>query len=671
MSDNTIHLAIGVADAAPAGVEELKNQAHQRGVNLLEKGERLFLYPIDDNLSDAFDESGIDLNPEKVRLSLNWINPADQTVEDSDLTKQIKQVETFNGTFQLFDLPTVISYLDNNNEAVEDEETRLTGSSIRDITGSSNNEESQESEPDTPPESGEDDVIDQIPDEFADDPPEPSEDKPDDAPEYSEEEPVEPPEQTESESEPEQGYDKSELSQMFDDNTPEDEESEYVSDDDPWLQAAVKLFDSQTIGDDLPSFDSKTQDLVSSDIVDANNHVDTARQKAIASIYYGLKDSNDKEYAEAEKNEIAKAEKTHNQNIDKLKQNCETKIKKVEKEEKDKYNQRKHEAGEAALKDFYSKYDSEHLDEVNDIITHRSQPIKQELQDNIGEENQSFDEYKDKVRQAVFNHVKEKYNVASAVAGYRKVVDNETQRLMDRVKAAETENSRLKKQIEDYKRSKEISDQTYNSRLEAAVAQGIDEKTHRYRIQVDDADDRRRAAEDENRVLRQKNEQYQEKLESVLDKFSNVADQYSKAQLYSQSVSPQAPQQYQPQHQPTQPASPQHRSNRFADAKGWKKYVGIAGGILVAMSLSSTFTAFIIDSHQQPVQQTSAQIQSQPHVSENSTSGTAAKQSDSSPDTFTYTTKSGKKYAVIRDDDHSGHYIDDKGVTHTVFINER
>lgn len=666
MSDNEFYLAIGVADAAQAGIEELRNQAHQRDVNLFEKDQRLFLFPIGDALSDAFDESGIDLDPEKVRLSLNWINPESKAVVDSELTKKIKQVDFFNGTFQLFDLPTVISFIDNNSDAFNEEKASLSGESI---TKESSKSQQQENEPDAPSENNFDETsIEEIPEEFTDEPIENSSeddtsqyssenDDPDAGEVYSEQDL---PEKLEDEA-----YKKSELSDMFNDSDDEDDESEYVSEDDPLLQAAIKIFDSKTIGDELPSFDEKTKDLVGSELVTANNHVDNARQQAIANIYYELKDSSDKEIAEAEKTEIAEAEKTHKKNIERLKQNCQTKLQNLENKEKSAYDAKKHKAGEVALKDFYSRYDAEHLDEVNDIITHKSQPIKQELQDSIDDENQSFNEYREKVKQAVFNHVTEKYDVDDIVKGYRKVIDSESDKLIQKVKSVETENARLKKQIENYKLSKQISDKTFNDRLQAEVIKGVNEGSHEYRKQVEEADDQRRKTEEENQRLKQKNEEYQEKLDSVLDRFTKMTDQYSKYQLSSQPMPINQSQQLQ-----MPPSESKHRTSRFSDAKGWKKYVGIAGAALVIMALSSSFTAFIINGRQQPVQQQTSAV-AQSRDTENSASNTATEQTDKSPDTFTYTTKDGKKYAVIKDDDHSGHYIDDKGVTHTVLINNK
>lgn len=674
MSDNAFYLAIGVADAAPAGIEELKNQAHQRDVNLFEKDQRLFLYPINDGLSDAFDESGIDLDPEKVRLSLNWINPETQIVVDSELTKKIQQVDFFNSTFQLFDLPTVISFVDNNSDAFENEKASLSGSD-----GSTDNESSfdqqQYDEPDNSnDDESEDPSIDNIPEEFTDvNKSEATKDSIDTQPtlpeKYDSSGNVINSEQEEQVSSKNEAFNKTELSAMFDPTESEEyDESEYVSDDDPLLQAAIRIFDSKTIGDELPSFDEKTANLVNSEIVDANNHVDNARQQAIASIYYELKDNNDREIAEAEKKEIAEAKIAHEKNIERLKQNNQTRLKELEKKEKASYDTKKRKAGEVALKDFYAQYDAEHLDEVNNIIEHKSQPIKQELQDDIEEENQNFDEYREKVKQAVFNHVTEKYDVNNIVNGYRKVVGNESRKLIDKVKAIENENTRLKKEIENYKRSKQISDETYDARLQAEIAKGVNEGSHSYRKQVEEADDRRRQAEDENQRLRQKNDEYQEKLDSVLDRFSNITDKYSQIQLASQPMQFNPNQQYTSQSQ--QPTIPQHRTSK-TDVKGWRKYIGIAGAALVMMSLSSAITAFIINSHQQPVQQTAAVEQSHNTESSAATSNTATEQSDKSPDTFTYTTKDGKKYAVIKDDDHSGHYIDDKGVTHTVLINEK
>ena len=70
-----------------------------------------------------------------------------------------------------------------------------------------------------------------------------------------------------------------------------------------------------------------------------------------------------------------------------------------------------------------------------------------------------------------------------------------------------------------------------------------------------------------------------------------------------------------------------------------------------------------MNNHQSTAQQTPTVTQTD--------NGSSSESSDSTPNTFTYTTKDGKKYVVTKDDDHSGHYTDDKGVTHTVIFNQK
>src|SRR5699024_9410888 len=239
-----------------------------------------------------------------------------------------------------------------------------------------------------------------------------------------------------------------------------------------------------------------TKRLINSDLVDAQNHLASAKQEAISDIYYLLKDSNDKEYAEAEKNQIAQAQQKHDKNIDQIKKNNQTKLQEIENSEKKAYNKQKHDAGQAALNEFYAQYDADHLNEMNDIISQKSQPIREQLDLDIREENQGFDDYKNQVRQAIFNHVTDNADVKSIIEGYRQVIADEKKRLLDEVKKTKNENIDLKRQIADLKSSLEINKQTYDANVKAAIAKGINDGIHAYRLQVEDADNRRKLAED-------------------------------------------------------------------------------------------------------------------------------------------------------------------------------
>jgi len=689
MSDNTLHLAIGVADGAKAGVSELKSEAHQKGVHLYEEGERLYLYPISQDLSDAFDIAGIDLDPEKVRLSLDWVDPANSEVKESNLTSKIRDVDFDNGTFQLFDLPTIISFVDSSQDLVDKEQADLTDKSEADDSQespASDNEDQQLEQPDIEETSEPDDeaqLEDEIPDSFPDEENEEGvinfndrgSNKSQDL--EIENQPAEQPEE-------EDGYSKDKLMDMFDEpddssSVPANEEyqenpdenTEYVDDDDPFYQAANSLFSKNTLGDGLPAFDNQTKRLINSDLVDAQNHLASAKQEAISDIYYLLKDSNDKEYAEAEKNQIAQAQQKHDKNIDQIKKNNQTKLQEIENSEKKAYNKQKHDAGQAALNEFYAQYDADHLNEMNDIISQKSQPIREQLDLDIREENQGFDDYKNQVRQAIFNHVTDNADVKSIIEGYRQVIADEKKRLLDEVKKTKNENIDLKRQIADLKSSLEINKQTYDANVKAAIAKGINDGIHAYRLQVEDADNRRKLAEDRCEEMQKSLAKAQDQTQQILHDITSINLQNTQIMSNNQQMQNQS-NMVQPQAMPTAQSSQtqeQHRSRfNFSHASDWKRYAGIVGIVLLTMSLSSIFTAFTINSRQPAVQQPEATVQS--HTTQDNTAATnnSVKQSSSTPNTFTYTTKSGKKYAVIKDDDHSGHYIDDHGVSHTVLF---
>ena len=658
-----MQLAIAISNAAPDGITELEKAAKEKGVHFFEKDEHLFLYPID---QDLIEEAGYDLGTADTRFELVWVDPQSHIVKESNLSEKIDKVDFFNKTFQLFDLPDILTFIENNNELIEQEKKSISG----EVSEPTLNDPVQTSISDI---QDDEDINIDIPTSFEDE--EDTDDTSKTESEKVDNEIVDeskkevpqntiPTEENDNDDDP---FSLEDLSKGFEDEEDVEETSDPPNMEDPLMQAAIEIFNKNTIGDVLPEFDTQTKNLINSDIIEAQDKVNTAKKQAIDSIYQSLKSNHDKELDQALETEIAQAKQSHEGNISQIKQNQDAEIDKIADEEKKAYEDKKNKAGQAALQDFYRKYDAEHLDELNNIIASKSEVVKKNTKSEIEIENQNLDDYIEKVKKSIFNHVTENPEIDNILDSFRQVLDNQKQRLLKEIKHVKTENTDLKKKVTSLKNAVEISKQTVDARVSAEVAEKVNQQTHKYKLQVEDADNKRKSAENTANDWRQQYIEQKAKNDTMLEKINSLNERITNMQ----DVQRFAPMQ-QPVAQPTQPQVPSQpqatdivtrKSENNNHPNKWIKILGIAALVVVSVGFTGTTTALIMNNHQSTAQQTPTVTQTD--------NGSSSESSDSTPNTFTYTTKDGKKYVVTKDDDHSGHYTDDKGVTHTVIFNQK
>lgn len=450
---------------------------------------------------------------------------------------------------------------------------------------------------------------------------------------------------------------------------------------DPLMAAAIEMFNKSTVGNELPVFDHKTQDLVRPSYVQAINHIVNAKAKAINDIYGVLKETHDREYNDALDNAIADAKDEHDKNVKQIRQNLQTEIDQLQQNIKDEYDKRKREAGQSYLNEFYAKYDQEHLHEIAENVSEQSKSLSTKATTDISIEDNDLYKYINQVKDSIFKHVTENADIETFIQNYKNTVNTEKDHLLDEVKATRDENQELKKKVKDLQSALEIQKQTADSRIKAEVAQQVNKATYAFRKQVEDSDKRRQAAEEAAEKEKAKVEEFHNKNQEIMQQLSDMTKNLSEIQLADKikkdttreilgnnPVIPQAPVQYQqPQVQPTQPQQP---ASPTAE-KSSKKKLSVTDKVLIGVATLfagvSIFTGTMMFNNMNSAAKTE-----QTSVAPSGTNITSDKVTSSNEsDSFVYTTKDGKKYKVTKDSKNSGHYVDGDGNYHTVLFNNK
>lgn len=667
MTENQMQLGVEILNLTKKQTKEIKKKLGESGVRLKSVGERLILYPVA-NVNDAMDdELGALIDPDATRFKIVYFN--DDKIIESFLPNQVEGLDLDeNSSFDAEDARLVFNFINENPDTVELDRSTIIG----DDSNSHNDAPVENSDDDLKEEKSGDDF-----DDFDD------EDLDGSAGQDN---------QNQSNDEDDKDIDDknldddSDLDKLFDDvlddedsfedsepkdtpdsaNQDDEHKSEVVGkqkpqfekDDsqDPLMLAAIKIFERNTVGETLPVFDSKTKELISQGIVEAGNHLTDARKDAINRIYAVLKDTKDKEYSAALEGAIADAKKAHDRNVDQLKANQVVSLNKVSDQERSEYERRKKDAGTAVLNEFYAKYDQEHLDDLNKSIESQSAVVRNNTKRDIETEDDSLDKYINQVKDSVFAHVVNHAEVAEIINHYRTAVSDEKERLIAEAKQAVEENNLLKKKIQDLKSAQEIERQTAESRIKAEVAQKVNLQTKQYLDQVEAETNKRKNAERQSEQeiskkqklidsQQKKIEDQQAQLSKMASQMADVSKKLANAEIdkkYTKSISTK--------HEDESKNVHEQKKNSFAS----KILTGL--GIAVVACGIGVGGTYLDQSHVKETHPTTTQ------------SSTPKESSSSDTKTFIYTTKDGKKYAVIKDDSTSGHYIDDKGNTHTVIF---
>lgn len=706
MKKEKLTLALEILDLDNKGTEKIR-QSIVEGGRLKVLGDRLVLFPVNEELGGMFEEIGVDLS-ENAEFKLVFYDPGTETTQDASLINDVPDIDLNDGKFDIIDLPDVVSYIVENKEAVEKETKQLEQRQVpvsetkdeeqsKDTEESSDNEESEESKETAEDDELLDDDFDEsdLDDELLDDEDTDEDDKSDlNEPETQESDNDDSDVEDDDEDKlDEDVLDDDDLESMFDDldddsedendKTPVDnssENSEFLDNNeikDPLMQEAVAIFNKATVGEELPVFDTQTRELIAQGLAEAGGHLTRARHNAIQRIYNLLKSNHEKELKQAESTTFADAQQSHDKNIEQIKSNENVMLSKIENEEKANYESRKKAAGKAVLDEFYTKYDQKHLGELHKLIEEQSVTARANTKANIEIENEDYDQYLEKAKKAVYQHVIDHANVDDIVNDYKQVVDDEKKRLVEEARKANDENKRLQEKINSLENALTIQKETADSRVKAEVAQQVNQATHKYLTQVDDEIKKRKEAEKqaqakidaalaESEKVKQdaqskinaevqkrldaekKIEEKQHNIEKQQDKISNLASKLADTtqELQEKSVL-----------SATRPSSPRTKNANHKSSALTKALLGIG---LTIFGVGLGFGGYTMLTNQNQQVQQESKLQSSAPTQASSTS------QDSKASTFVYTDKNGKKYAVIKDDDNSGHYIDDKGNTHTV-----
>lgn len=656
--DNT-YLAIEVLNAADVGIVELKREATEKGVKYLEvpdqtgQGDQhLFLYPLDekniDNINEIFDEVGIDLNPDKTLLNLSWLNPEKSTFETNDLIQKVPEIEAFNGNCQLFDLPMVFDFIKEHQDLINKNKVDNLNSTDSFL---------------------EEEVFD-IPETFDES------DKEDEINLNNEEESIPQDElipesfetQENEQSDENKEYSEIQLESMFDVASEENDEildPKETNNDDLLLEAAISIFDKKTMDSELPTFDEDTKNLLGSDLVVATAHIDEIRQKGILSIYESLQQSRNRELAQAKNNELAEAQKAHDNNVAQIKRNQEVKIEEIKRNLAQEYDKQKKKAGQTYLEDFYLEYDATHKNELNNLINLDTAPVKKETSEEIKIEDKNLNKYIQEVHKSVFNHITENVDCKEIVDNYKNVVKKEAQRLFAKAKEVNTKNDELQKELDKARTTIAITKETFDAKVSAQVAQKVNAAALPYKKQLEEtieaANTKVIEAQQQTEKEREDKVLLQKKYDSLHEESQKLISQVTELTKQINNRTTDKPLERDPSNFKDTEMSSSHKNR---ENKKWTKYISY-----LAIALVSIAFTIIISSlgpfNKSPSANTASVTQKENVASESKQSSKIV------PNTFTYTAKNGKKYAVIKDDETSGHYVDDKGVSHTVLFNQK
>lgn len=627
-------------------------------IHLYEKDERLFLYPVIQEVIDVL----ANVESEKLRLQFVWLDVSTGQVKDSDLSNKVIEFEEaniddeknrtnfFNKTFDYLDLDPIMYFLDKNPDVVDAEEATLVEdgsggtapSSIdpfieegnneddlnilenEDILDETSNEETTESKSNS----------DDIPDDFLDDIPDDFDNKSND---FSDDSDLSEDDLFESVF----GDDEDDF-----DDEPLDSDDSKTQHTDPLLEAAQSIFNRKTVKSKLPNFSDADKELVSDKILNTKIAINDAENKAINAIYNVLKESYDSEYNSALGNELKEADEKHTQNLNKLKDNLTETLKNIELEEQKAFDLRKKEAGEAQLADFYAKYDMDHLDELHSAIQSRSTRAREESDKEIEQEGRSLEQYRDEVKKSIFEHVTNNVDIDKIINEYVSTVEEEKSNLINNAKNETDENIKLKEQVKMLKNTLTIQKETYNNRLNAEVAQRVAEANERNAKRV-------REVEEQLHLERKK-----------FDDQVNLTNELNQKLMQANTT------QYNP---PNINSIPIQNNNQMVPADKevndtpQKNKKSSAVGKILAGAVGGLATLLLVGGSLFVKNQMT--LSAQPTVVETSNSQESLS-SSGNKDSFIYTTKDGKKYKVTKDSDNSGHYRDDDGKYHTVLFNK-
>lgn len=650
MKQDSTYLAIEISNYSKDGISALK-KAIKKGTHLYQKGDRLFLYPLDRAVYEALDNliSSTEFDPTKARYEIIWLDISNGQAKESEIPKKLldeqnddddSQVEFFNNTFEIYDFDNILNFIEENQDIVKAEEATLvedggggtapsstrTAESVEEGNEEdSERENNQEKEVETIPESFDEqqrdnDFDEEIPDAFED----------------------ELPDDDTLDSFDDEDLNQDELFESIFGKDDDKETSEIQNENDPLLKAAQEIFDKSTVGVEFPNINKETQALIGGKYVESKISFETAKDQAIEQIYKVLKTNHDAEYEEALETAIKDAQDKQSENIKNIHTNLELELKQIENDELSLFEKRKKEYGQSKLNDIYTKYETEHRDELNSAIETKKAAAEKRSENEVKKENKYLDDYIDQVKDSVFEHIIHNVDVSEIIKGYETTVDGVKQDLVTAAEESSDENNKLKNKVLTLESKLAIQNDTYEQRLRAEIAKKIAEATEsnikKVREAERKADDERNKFEKQVILTNQLNQQLIEKTAALS----------SEQQSNSNVISPIVP-------APSSPIIENNKSN-------WRSKA-LAAGIGVIATLMLVMGGVVVKNQMSTSSSTATQTL-QPSTSQETLT------TDNNGE-FVYTTKDGKKYHVTKDDSNSGHYRDENGKYHTVIFNKQ
>lgn len=650
MKQDSTYLAIEISNYSKDGISALK-KAIKKGTHLYQKGDRLFLYPLDRAVYEALDNliSSTEFDPTKARYEIIWLDISNGQAKESEIPKKLldeqnddddSQVEFFNNTFEIYDFDNILNFIEENQDIVKAEEATLvedggggtapsstrTAESVEEGNEEdSERENNQEKEVETIPESFDEqqrdnDFDEEIPDAFED----------------------ELPDDDTLDSFDDEDLNQDELFESIFGKDDDKETSEIQNENDPLLKAAQEIFDKSTVGVEFPNINKETQALIGGKYVESKISFETAKDQAIEQIYKVLKTNHDAEYEEALETAIKDAQDKQSENIKNIHTNLELELKQIENDELSLFEKRKKEYGQSQLNDIYTKYETEHRDELNSAIETKKAAAEKRSENEVKKENKYLDDYIDQVKDSVFEHIIHNVDVSEIIKGYETTVDGVKQDLVTAAEESSDENNKLKNKVLTLESKLAIQNDTYEQRLRAEIAKKIAEATEsnikKVREAERKADDERNKFEKQVILTNQLNQQLIEKTAALS----------SEQQSNSNVISPIVP-------APSSPIIENNKSN-------WRSKA-LAAGIGVIATLMLVMGGVVVKNQMSTSSSTATQTL-QPSTSQETLT------TDNNGE-FVYTTKDGKKYHVTKDDSNSGHYRDENGKYHTVIFNKQ
>ncbi|MGX5378190.1 hypothetical protein ACWCL1_08105 [Ligilactobacillus sp. LYQ135] len=501
---------------------------------------------------------------------------------------------------------------------------------------------------------------------------------------------------------------------------PQDDRVEGMIDqieEDPLLALAIERFKNECKVD-LPKFDEFTHKQLQSEIINSEAEVNIAQNDAVYAIYKKLKDQQpiferafDEKYHE---NEVK-----HQETIDTLQQNETIEIKRVTEKMTNEYEVAKDDYVKGQKATLEAHYDKEHKADLDANLEHAKNQIHQKTMRQIDEENQRYESAREEAEDKFLDVQMHKVNIQDIIEHFDKenqrqisIIKEAASKFADQVavvtKGAMDERDAWKEKCQQAEASKKAMQDTMKESIATGIEKGVDKRTQEFKAKENEMNKRdseniqamrdltvkfsskmesqehkhsaelrrarQEAEKDKQKAVAQNDDEWRKKYDNLEQSKEKDYQKYQKdiqqiqskntdlekrnAELEEQNadlrlLKGQTAVQS-PVVQPAENISENKRSERKHSGSKWT----IAGlsivcavlGMNVVYNAGQNSQAKKVDSQEATV-----------------SSAVSSSQAYKKGDQRIYQDpKNDKSYVVTMDSPSSGHYVDDKGVKHTL-----